>query len=156
MAKRLDYFLLNEDFLGTLTYCSSWVDCTHISDHYPVILGIGMDFRPSHYPFKYCHLWALDAYFIGLVRTLWNTMLMDLSSPAMIQLPGFLSLLKTKISPWLRDKKAHLTLVIRMVELAISSKLNCSFLETTDPSFMVEMEELELQKKNLLATEEAL
>jgi hypothetical protein len=63
VSKRLDHFLLNENILGIVNMCRSWVLNNFFSDHNPIFLQVEELKDPLHFPFKFNHAWLLESYF---------------------------------------------------------------------------------------------
>jgi hypothetical protein len=72
ISKRLDRFLISEDFLSGVDIYRSWVEYPFISDHAPILLQLEMPPKFKAYPFKLNPQWLLDQEFELMVQALWN------------------------------------------------------------------------------------
>jgi exonuclease III len=72
IAKRLDRFLILEEFLSGVGIYRSWVEYPYISDHAPILLQVELLLIFKAYPFKLNPQWIMDQEFVLMVQALWN------------------------------------------------------------------------------------
>jgi len=72
LSRKLDYFLIKKDLLGTLSNFCQWVGFGGIFDHSPIYLELaGPSLKPKE-PFKFNSTWLQDPKYHKLVTDFWR------------------------------------------------------------------------------------
>lgn len=71
IAKRLALFLLAKQLVNSQLQIKKWVCNGGESDHLPILLEIGGDFKTPTSPFKFNSAWLKDEKFHALVKSQW-------------------------------------------------------------------------------------
>eukprot|EP00253_Pinus_taeda_P034625 PITA_34625 len=71
IAKRLDRFLISEDFLRNVPLFRQWVETTGNSDHFPIFLDLSCPPPKPPAPFKFNSSWLEEPSFNSLFKSTW-------------------------------------------------------------------------------------
>jgi hypothetical protein len=72
IPKRLDRFLVSEDFLMEVRLHRAWVEYPFVSDHAPIFLQLENSIIHKASPFKFHAQWLLEKEFNEMVIKLWK------------------------------------------------------------------------------------
>jgi hypothetical protein len=121
IAKRLDRIYVAEDLITSSLRYRTWVEYPYISDHAPVLLQLGSGMLAVAHPFKLNPAWLREDYFSNMVREVWNDLQFQQVEGAQRRLVERLSLLKSRVKLWSKEKRLHDHLDLEKIEEALNN-----------------------------------
>lgn len=154
ISKRLDLFLMNEDLLGNLNRCRSWVINSFLTDHNPVCLQFEEHKDLNHFPFEFNHAWLLELDFNLLVRSTWKSMILWKDISAMNLIVTKLKKLKEAVASWQKEKRKKIQAEYRDLEQNLTDVFQRYPSQIFTPEDKELIMSLEKRKVEILKSEE--
>jgi hypothetical protein len=105
IARRLDRFLVAEEYLSSTVFSASRVELPYFSDHSPILLQLRPPDRIFSSPFKFNHNWTLETGYNLMVTTVWNDPCFNMEDNAQRRLTWKLKVIKDYTRSWFHKKK---------------------------------------------------
>jgi hypothetical protein len=104
ISKRVDGFLILEEFANDQLLIRQWVHSRRDSDHSPILLKFTKGGPKPSSPFKYNTKWLKDQDFVSLIKRTWIPFTKTRQSSTAIQFADNLMLIKKVATRWAIEK----------------------------------------------------
>jgi hypothetical protein len=117
IAKRLERFFVAEDLIGPAMRYISCVESPFFFDHAPIILQLDIGLQATTHTFKFNPFWLRDDSFAKLASEVWFDARFELVEGAQRRLVENITLLKSRIKSWSKEKHIRDQDFIKILEV---------------------------------------
>jgi hypothetical protein len=154
IVRRLDRFLVAEEYLSSTDLPASWVEHPFISDHAPIFLQLRPPNRICSTPFKFNHNWIKDSDYNELVAKVWSDPYFLTEDNAQRRLVWKLKSLKDSTRSWYHAKKKDEQARLDTLECEIIQAIKHSSISTLTSEEADRLKSLEVNRNSILCSHE--
>lgn len=155
IAKRLDCFLISENFLDGPLHIPRWVGSGGESNHSPMFMEVVGSSLKHPSPFKFNSEWLKEESFLHLVKDNWSSFDQNYDIPIIVQFSRNLKKVKRAIVEWAHLKHQRDEHELLDIEIALQDLYELDGWGLVTPNSREALKFLEKKSRNLLEEGEA-